>query len=93
MQCSAVDCTVAITAGCLPGSPSVEDKALKFVMDVLFPKSTELANKVVSSATEELERAAMYAITNYKKIQKQTRPSWTKRNQEIIITIRILYNQ
>jgi len=79
MRRSAVDCAVAITAGRLPGSPSVEDKALKLVMNVLFPKSTELANAVVSSATEELERAAMYAIENYEKIQRANKAVLAKK--------------
>jgi len=65
----AVNCAVGIAAGRLPASHSIEDKALKLVMNVLFPKSSNLANTVVASATEELEMAAAYAIENYDKIK------------------------
>merc|ERR1719223_871453 len=39
-------------------------------MNVLFPKATDLADSVIASATEELERSAFYAIENYKRIKK-----------------------
>mmetsp|Transcript_7025 Transcript_7025/g.10072 ORF Transcript_7025/g.10072 Transcript_7025/m.10072 type:complete len:1669 (-) Transcript_7025:301-5307(-) len=67
---SVIDCAVGIATGRLPASFSIEDKALKLVMNVLFPKADNLANVVVASATSELERAATYAVDNYKKIQK-----------------------
>jgi len=67
---SAIDCAVGIATGRLPASPSIEDKALKLVINVLFPKSTDLANTVVASATEELERASVYAIKNFDRIKK-----------------------
>ena len=67
---SVVDCAVAIAAGRYPSTPSVEDKSLKLVMNVLFPKSDALSNTVVESATDELERAAEYAVANYDKIQE-----------------------
>lgn len=67
---SAVGCAVAIAAGRYPSTSSVEDKALKLVMNVLFPKSEALSNAVVESATIELEHAADYAFSNYDKIQE-----------------------
>jgi len=44
-------------------------------MNVLYPKSTDLADKVVASATRELERVASYAVENCKKIKKSKRGS------------------
>ena len=70
MRGPAVDCAVAIASGRLPASPSIEDKALKLVMNVIFSKNSDCADKVVSSATKELEFAARYAIDNHDKILK-----------------------
>jgi symplekin len=67
---SAVDCAVAVAAGRYPSTPSVEDKALKLVMNVLFPRSEALSNTVVESASGELERAADFAVANYEAIQR-----------------------
>ena len=64
----AVNCAVGIAAGRLPASACVEDKALKLVMNVLFPKAKELANAVVRSATDELERAAKFAAESNNQI-------------------------
>ena len=66
---SAVACAVAIAAGRLPASASCEDKALKLVMNVLFPKCESLATAVVEAATAELQRASEFAIENFHKIQ------------------------
>lgn len=66
---SAVDCAVAVASGRYPSTPSVEDKALKLVMNVLFPRSEALSNAVIESASGELERAANFAIANYEIIK------------------------
>lgn len=66
----AVECAVAIASGRYPTSFSIEDKALKLVMNVLFPKSDLLANMVLDAATNELVKAAQYAIKNYDEIQQ-----------------------
>ncbi len=39
-------------------------------MNVLYPKSTDLASKVVASATRELERVATFAIENNSRIKE-----------------------
>jgi len=70
MRGAAVDCAVAIAAGRMPGSPPIEDKALKLVMNVIFPKNSDCADKVVESATKELEFATQYSIVNHEKIVK-----------------------
>lgn len=70
MRGPAVDCAVAIASGRLPGSYQIEDKALKLVMNVIFSKNDDCADKVVASATKELEFAARYSIENHDKIMK-----------------------
>jgi symplekin len=66
----AVECAVAIASGRYPSSLSIEDKALKLVMNVLFPKSDLLANMVLEAATSELVKATQYAIDNFDEIQQ-----------------------
>ena len=58
----AVQCAVAIAAGRLPASASIQDKALKLVGNVLYSRSPFLADIVVAAAMDELERATKYAI-------------------------------
>lgn len=69
---AAVSCAVSLATGYFPSPASVQDKALKLVMNLLFPKSPILADMVVASATNELERAANYAIDNHAKVEKVT---------------------
>ena len=66
----AVKCAVGLASGRLPASQSVEEMALKLVMNVLYPKASDLAAQVVIAATSELERAATYAIENNRKIRE-----------------------
>jgi symplekin len=82
MRGPAVDCAVAIASGRLPASPSIEDKALKLVMNVLFPKNSDCEDKVVLSATKELEFAANYSIDNYEKIQLANESNAKKKEKE-----------
>ena len=67
---SAVDCAVAIASGRLPASAQIEDKALKLVMNVIFPKNQDCSDKVVTSAAKELEFATHFAVENHEKIKK-----------------------
>jgi len=67
---SAIECAVGIAAARFNSTASIEDKALKLVMNVIYPKAADLADHVVSCATDELERVAKYAIENNPKIQK-----------------------
>ena len=53
--------------------------ALKLVINVLYPKATDLADQVVASATQELERAAEYAIENNEKIKKESEEALSKK--------------
>mmetsp|Transcript_3429 Transcript_3429/g.4004 ORF Transcript_3429/g.4004 Transcript_3429/m.4004 type:complete len:1434 (-) Transcript_3429:56-4357(-) len=77
---SAVNCAVGIAAGRLPASESVEDMARRLVINVLYTKAPDLAEKVVSSATDELERAATYAKENQEKIRKANKVANNKRS-------------
>lgn len=61
----AVDCAVMIASGSLPASASVEDKALKLVMNVLYPKSESLSTCVIDAASSELVKAASLAANKY----------------------------
>lgn len=66
----AVECAVGVAGGRYPASPSVEDKALKLVINVLFPKSDILAAMVLEAAKNELSNAAQYAIDNHDAIRQ-----------------------
>lgn len=68
-QQAAVDCAVGIATGRFPSPSSIQDKALKLAMNVLYAKSPTLADMVVISAAEELERVTQYAIQNYEKVK------------------------
>eukprot|EP00574_Skeletonema_japonicum_P005742 CAMPEP_0201734648 /NCGR_PEP_ID=MMETSP0593-20130828/34863_1 /ASSEMBLY_ACC=CAM_ASM_000672 /TAXON_ID=267983 /ORGANISM="Skeletonema japonicum, Strain CCMP2506" /LENGTH=1151 /DNA_ID=CAMNT_0048228035 /DNA_START=44 /DNA_END=3499 /DNA_ORIENTATION=- len=78
---SAVDCAVAIASGRLPASAQIEDKALKLVMNVIFPKNTDCSDKVINSAAKELEFATRFAIENHEKIKKANETSARKKEK------------
>jgi len=79
MRRNAVNSAVGIAAGRLPASQSVEEMALKLVMNVLYPKAPDLADQVVASATRELELAANYAIENNEKIKEANEEALSKK--------------
>jgi len=66
----AVDCAVGLASGRLPASASVEANALKLVMNILYGKSADIADCILASATQELERSANYAIDNHARIEQ-----------------------
>ena len=66
---AAVSSAVSLATGRFPSTTSVQDKALKLVMNLLFPKSPVLADMVVASATTELQWAADFAIENFEKVE------------------------
>lgn len=78
---SAVDCAVAIASGRLPASAQIEDKALKLVMNVIFPKNADCSDKVISSAAKELEFATRFAIENHGKIKKANESTARKKEK------------
>ena len=77
----AVDCAVGIASGRLPASASVEDKALKLVVNVLYPKAADLTDNVISAATKELEEAAKYSVDNLEKVKSANETEEEKRAQ------------
>jgi len=66
----AVECAVGVAAGRLPSSQSIQDKALKLVMNVLYAKNDLLAKYVVEAATSELATASKQAVDMYESVQK-----------------------
>ncbi|KAL7493329.1 hypothetical protein ACHAWT_002361 [Skeletonema menzelii] len=78
---SAVDAAVAIASGRLPASAQIEDKALKLVMNVIFPKNLDCSDKVITSAAKELEFATRFAIENHEKITKANEASARKKDK------------
>ena len=66
----AVQCAVGIAGGRFQASPTIQDKALKLVMNVLFPRNESLARSVIDAATEEIELAADDAVNSYDEIEK-----------------------
>jgi len=83
VRSSAVDCAVAIASGRLPASESIEQKALKLVMNILLPKSESLEDAVVDSAIRELEGAADFAVQNYEKIQKANKEAEEAKGEQL----------
>eukprot|EP00934_Nitzschia_sp_Nitz4_P000980 Nitzschia sp. Nitz4//scaffold20_size174350//44533//48770//NITZ4_002089-RA/size174350-processed-gene-0.12-mRNA-1//1//CDS//3329541770//980//frame0 len=66
---SAVKVAVALAAGKFGASPSCEEKALKLVMNVLYPRSETLAEDVIEACLAELKSAADVAVAQYEEIQ------------------------
>jgi len=82
----AVNLAVGIAAGRIQSTVKIQENALKLVMNVLFPKSLDLANKVVSSATEELIRAADFAIGSHNMIQEANAAALAENDDAIVAT-------
>jgi len=67
---SAIDCAVGIAAGRIPSSHDIEETALKLVVNKMLLKSKSLAETIISSATNELEMAAKFAMSQHDKVQE-----------------------
>jgi symplekin len=67
---AAVSCAVAIASGRLPSVASVQENALKLVMNLLYTKNTVLAECVVDAANAELRYFAGLAVASFESIQK-----------------------
>ena len=80
----AVECAVMIASGRLAAGPSIEDKALKLVMNVLYPKSDSLASYVIEAASDELKRAAAYAVEKYDDIAAANKDNKGKEQQHAL---------
>jgi len=77
---SAIRIAVLLASGQLNASPSCEDKALKLVINMLYPRSEAIADAVVEAATNELKEIAKYAQDSYAMIQKANRETKEKEN-------------
>ncbi|KAL3938856.1 MAG: hypothetical protein SGBAC_006311 [Bacillariaceae sp.] len=75
---NAVGAAVSIASGSMNASKSIEDKALKLVMNVLFPKSTALADLVVEAAIAELKKASDFAVAKYDSIREENTKNTAK---------------
>jgi len=77
----AVRIAVRLAAGQLRASPSCEEKALKLVINMLYPRSQTIADDVVEAAAAELTSIADFAQKNYSMIQKANRDAQEKENE------------
>jgi symplekin len=66
---SAVQCAVSVASSRLPSSAGVQEKALKLVMNVFFPKNDSFADYVSEAAMEEIEWASLEAVSIYDSIE------------------------
>jgi len=74
----AIRTAVALAAGHANASSSCEEKALKLVINMLYPRSEGIANDIVEAATDELQNVSNFAQENYNKIQKANREAKEK---------------
>lgn len=66
----AIECLTGIATGRLPSVAGIQDKALKAVMNMCFPRSEALAIAICEAATMEIEAASEDAISMYDEVQK-----------------------
>jgi symplekin len=67
---AAVECAVGVASGRYPSVASVQDKALKLVMNVMYPKNDTLAKNVIDAANLDLEVAKDYAVNSFDDVAK-----------------------
>eukprot|EP00536_Pseudo-nitzschia_multiseries_P008165 jgi/Psemu1/287625/fgenesh1_pg.203_\ len=77
----AIRTAVALAAGYANASSSCEEKALKLVINMLYPRSESIADGIVEAATEELNNIANFAQENYNKVQKANREAKEKESE------------
>lgn len=75
----AIRTAVRLASGKMPSSASCEDKALKLVINMLYPRSQDIADGVVEAATAELEDVSQYAKDQYFKIQEANKKAKEKK--------------
>jgi len=74
----AVAIAVKLAAGRASASPSCEEKALKLVINMLYPRSQTIADNIVEAATAELESISTFAQNQYDEIKKANRDAKEK---------------
>ena len=77
----AVRIAVRLAAGQLNASHSCEEKALKLVINMLYPRSQGIADCVVEAATAELECISKYAQENFSMIQEANKNAKEKESE------------
>lgn len=77
----AVRIAVGLAAGQGGASLSCEEKALKLVINMLYPRSQTIADNVVEAAIAELESISNFAQENYDTIQKANRDAKEKESE------------
>ena len=77
---SAIRCAVWIASNRLPSSASVQDDALKLVMNVFYTKNEFFAECVAEAVMEEMERASREAIALYSEVQKANESAKAKQD-------------
>jgi len=66
----AIRIAVALAAGQADASSSCEEKALKLVVNMMYPRSQTIADDVVQAATLELKKISKLSQNNFTKIQQ-----------------------
>ncbi|KAG7353532.1 symplekin tight junction domain containing protein [Nitzschia inconspicua] len=74
----AIRTAVRLATGKMAASSSCEDKALKLVINLLYPRSQDIADGVVEAATAELEDISRFAQQQYSKIQRANKEAKEK---------------
>jgi len=77
----AIRIAVALATGQADASPSCEEKALKLVINMMYPRSQTIADDVVEAATFELKTISKYSQNNFTKIQRANREAKDKENE------------
>jgi hypothetical protein len=62
---STIKCNAGIASGWLPSCVKVQEKALHFVVNVLFTKNEKFGDLVLDAAMEEIDRASQEAINSF----------------------------
>jgi symplekin len=74
----AIRTAVRLAAGQLNASSSCEEKALKLVINMLYPRSQAIADGIVEAAKDELNKISKEAQANFNKIQKANKEAMEK---------------
>jgi symplekin len=77
----AIRIAVALAAGQANASSSCEDKALKLVVNMMYPRSQTIADDVIEAATNEIKAISEFSQNSYTKIQRANREARDKESE------------
>ena len=77
----AIRIAVQLAAGQAGASASCEDKALKLVINMMYPRSQIIANDVVEAAILEIKKISEFAQKNFTKIQQANKEAMDKEKE------------